>query len=193
MRHASRFLSLTFALVLVPAATALAHCDRVDGPVVADGRAALEAGSLDPAAKWVSAAYEPELRQAFDLALSVRTRGDEARRLADRFFFETLVRLHRATEGEPYSGLKEAVEPLPHAVEAADLALEAGELGALPKHLGAALEREMRSRFARALEAKGHAGENVDAGRHFTAAYADFVTWVAGVEEALQGATHAHE
>ena len=43
----------------------------------------------------------------------------EARELADRYFFETLVRIHRAGEGAPYTGLKPAGRDLGPAVPAA--------------------------------------------------------------------------
>jgi hypothetical protein len=40
--------------------------------------------------------------------LCVRTLDLEAKALADRYFFETLVRLYRAGEGAAYKGLKPA-------------------------------------------------------------------------------------
>lgn len=45
--------------------------------------------------------------------MAVRAKGKEAQELADMYFFETLVRIHREGEGAPYTGLKpgEAVEP----------------------------------------------------------------------------------
>ena len=49
---------------------------------------------------------EPEGRAVFDKALAVRVLGGTAKELADQFFFETVVRLHRRSEGEPYTGLK---------------------------------------------------------------------------------------
>src|SRR5512140_96345 len=88
-------------LTLVPRA-ALAHCDTLDGPVVKDARAALESKDITPVLKWVRQDEEGDLREAFRHTLGVRAVGAEAQALADRFFFETLVRLHRAGEGEPY-------------------------------------------------------------------------------------------
>jgi Family of unknown function (DUF6448) len=48
----------------------------------------------------------------FQRILLLRRLGHEAKELAARFFFETLVRIHRAGEGAPYTGLTEG-EPEP--------------------------------------------------------------------------------
>jgi Family of unknown function (DUF6448) len=85
---------------------ALGHCDGMDGPVVKAAQKALEAGNVNLVLIWVQKADEVEVRKAFDQTITVRKLGPEARALADRYFFETLVRLHRAGEGAPYTGLK---------------------------------------------------------------------------------------
>ena len=102
-----------------------AHCDTINGPVVVAARQALASGDLTPALKWIPKASEPELRAAFGRTMQVRAASPAARDLADSYFFETLVRLHRAGEGEPYTGLKPATEVDP-AVAAADRALQSG-------------------------------------------------------------------
>ena len=84
-----------FALVSLVPDRLWAHCDSLEGPVVQDARLALE--SADPTAvlKWVSREHEDEIRDAFKQTLAVRAKGDDAKTLADRYFFETLVRIHR--------------------------------------------------------------------------------------------------
>src|SRR5688500_18537963 len=82
------------------------HCDTLDGPVVRDARAAREKGDVAPVLKWVRADDEKEIREAFAKTLKVRALGEDARDVADRHFFETLVRVHRAGEGVAYTGLK---------------------------------------------------------------------------------------
>lgn len=96
MKTVPLFLS-ALALAASPA-VARAHCDSLDGPVVQAGRAALDSGRIGPALAWVQARDEAEIRQAFDQARAVRRLGPEAKALADRFFFEMLVRVHRAGE-----------------------------------------------------------------------------------------------
>jgi hypothetical protein len=64
--------------------------------------------------------------RAFDQAQAVRKLSAEAREVADRYFFETLVRIHRAGEGAPFTGLKPAGRDLGPAIPAADNALRDG-------------------------------------------------------------------
>ena len=106
---------------------ALAHCDTLDGPVVSAARKALDSGNANLALVWVRKADEAEIRTAFQKARAVRKAGGEARDLADTYFFETLVRVHRAGEGAAYTGLKPAGKPEP-SVAAADQAIATGKL-----------------------------------------------------------------
>jgi Family of unknown function (DUF6448) len=84
------------------------HCDALDGPVVNAARQALDAGNVDLVLPYVHAPGEEEVRATFDAVLPVHALGPEARQVADRLFLETVVRLHRAGEGAPYTGLKPA-------------------------------------------------------------------------------------
>lgn len=162
------------SLTLVPRA-ALAHCDTLDGPVVKDARAALDSKDVTPVLKWVSHAKEGEIREAFQHALGVRALGAEARALADQFFFETLVRVHREGEGAPYTGLKPAGTAVDPAIAASDTALETGSVDPLVKLLTAEVDEGLRKRFAQAAEARKHAAESVEKGRQYVAAYVDFM------------------
>ena len=167
--------TLGLAVVAAFAArTALAHCDTLDGPVVLDARAAIEKKDLTPVLKWIAPADEPEVRSAFASVLAVRALSPEAKELADRSFFETVVRLHRAKEGEPFTGLKPAgTDPGP-AVRAVDRSLESGSPDALLRLISDRAAEGIRRKFARVLEARQHAGDSVEAGRVFTKAYAEF-------------------
>lgn len=177
--------------VLVPSRVS-AHCDSLDGPVVRDGRAALDSGRIEPALKWVGPEKEVELREAFTQASAVRTVGAQARTLADRFFLETLVRLHREGEGASFTGLKPAghVEP---AIAAADEAIESGALEPLLRRIGAEAEHGVRERFARARAARERADESVALGRDAMAAYVEYVHHVEKLLEAAGGARHGHD
>ena len=94
-------------------ARASAHCDSTNGPVIPEAKAALAKGDVSPVLKWVTKENEAEIKTAFAKAVTVRAEGPEARELADQYFLETLVRLHRTGEGAPYSGIKdEPVEPI---------------------------------------------------------------------------------
>jgi hypothetical protein len=183
---------LFLAILLLPA-PARAHCDTLDGPVVAQARAALEKGDVTPVLKWVRREDENEIRTAFREALAVRSRGEDAKALADRFFFETLVRVHRAGEGEPYAGLKPAGAPVDPAIAASDRALETGSVDALVKLVTDAAAAGIRARFREAAEAKKHAAESVDAGRKFVAAYVAFTHYAERLHgDAGRPAGHGH-
>ena len=172
------------ALLFGLSSRALAHCDSLDGPVVAAARAALEKKDVAPVLQWIGPDSEAEVRAAFARALSVRSLSPEARDLADRFFFETVVRVHRAKEGEPFEGLKPAgTDPGP-AVRAADRSIEQGSPDAAIRLVAERSAEEIRRMHARVVSAKRRAGESVAAGREFTAAYAEYVHFVEGLYDA---------
>jgi len=171
--------------VLVPG-VARGHCDTLDGPVVQAARTALKSGQVNPVLAWVRPADEPEIRAAFARALVVRTAGAEARGLADTWFFETLVRVHRAGEGAPFTGLKAAGQDLGPAVPAADEALERSSLDAVEKLLVDAVRTGLRERYARVMAKKPPASD-VAAGRAWVEAYVPYVHYVEGLFEVAHG------
>lgn len=163
------------ATLLIPT-PAPAHCDTMAGPVVAAARSALDKGDVTPVLKWVRKEDEDEIREQFKRTLVARKQGKEAKELADRYFFETLVRIHRAGEGAPYTGLKS--EPAEPVIQAADKALETGSADNLVKHVTEAAAAGIRERFAYVKEKKKHADESIEAGREFVAAYVEFTHFV---------------
>lgn len=173
---------------------ARAHCDTLDGPVVKDARGALDAGEVTPVLKWVKKESEGEIVQAFKKAVAVRSKGGAARELADTWFLETLVRVHRAGEGAPFTGLKPAGADLPHAVAAADEAL-AGTLPVetLTKHVSSMVADAIRERFVAVAEAKKGAATSVEAGRKYVAAYVEYVHFVERIAQVASGAGRGHE
>lgn len=193
-RHTVRSLA-TLALLLAGSLLATrpahAHCDGLDGPVVAAGRMALETGEAGHALVWVLPADEAEVRHAFEHALRVRELGVEAGDLADRFFFETLVRVHRHGEGEPYTGLKPAGRDLGPAIPAADRALASGSITELEALLAEVIRHGVRERFHAAENARNFAPGDVDAGRAYVAAYVPFLHYVEGIYAAAVG-IHGH-
>ncbi len=178
---------LTAALGIVPG-RASAHCDTLDGPVVKAARLALEKRDPSPVLWWVKAANEAEVKAAFQKTLAVRAASPAARELADTWFFETVVRLHRAGEGAPFDGLKPAGAELPHAVVAADQALEGKvSVDALAKHVSGAVVAGIRERFAETAERRKLAPSDVEAGRRFVESYVDYVHYVEGLAKMAEG------
>lgn len=167
----------TLALTPMPAQ---AHCDTLDGPVIAEARIALSQEDITPVLKWVSPGDEEAVRAAFAKTLEVRKQSSEAKNLADMYFFETLVRIHRAGEGAPYTGLKPgaAIDP---AVALADAALATGSVDKLVEVLTGALENGVRERFAKTYDKQKHARDSVISGREFVETYVDFTHYVEGL------------
>jgi hypothetical protein len=191
---------LTRTTVIVPtlllagllAGPATAHCDSMDGPVVQDAQRAFAQGSVDPVLKWVGEADEEAIHSAFDMAVAVRGESEAAMEVADRYFLETLIRLHRATEGEAFTGLKPAGSTEPGIV-AADLALASGDIEPLAGELAAAVEEATRHRFAEASKLRATADQSVEQGRQFVAAYVQFTHFVESVDHLVaHGASPEH-
>ncbi|GGI48491.1 hypothetical protein BCL57_003215 [Agromyces flavus] len=175
------------ALALAFVRPARAHCDTMDGPTVADGRRALDSGEANHALKWVDEAHEAEVREAFELARRVRVLGDDARELADRYFLDTLVRLHRAGEGEPFTGIRPSGEPIDAKVVAADRCIAEGDLAALEALVPGEQLPELRNRFDRVLATKDFDVDDLAAARAYIAAYVAFFHLAEGDEHG-----HAH-
>lgn len=167
------------------AGTAWSHCDTVSGPVAVAAREALEEGDLKPVAIWVGKEQEKELRSRFKQCAKVYRKGGDAAELAERYFMETAVRLHREAEGMPYTGLKPA-QPLPEDIAAAERALKTGKPDPVNDLLKQELERQTRRWFRKALEARKHRQESVEAGREWTDAYVKYVIYVHGLHKAIQ-------
>jgi hypothetical protein len=183
------FVLALVAVSLGVPATARAHCDSLDGPVIADARRAVETGRVNPVLKWVRETDETEIRRTLDRVLQVRALGAEARELADRHFFETLVRVHRATEGAPYTGLMPAVSVEP-GIQAADRALESGNVDALVDAVTARVARELRERFAEARAARTTKENGAAKGREYVRRYVEFVHYVEAIHHA---GAHDHD
>ena len=183
---------LALATITLSSARAVAHCDGLDGPVVAAARTALERRDVRHALIWVQAADEAAIRSAFERTLAVRRLSPLARELADTYFFETLVRIHRAGEGAPYTGLKPAGRDLGPAIPAADRALATGDSEPLLRLLCDAAERGVRERFAEARAAQAHPTSDVRAGREYVEKYVTFIHHVEQLYAASASAATSH-
>ena len=184
---------LVFAMMLFPL-FAFAHCDTLGGPVVADAKQAIALHDVMPVLKWLKQSDEAEVRRVFEQTMSVRQFSPAAQELADRFFFETVVRLHRAGEGAPYTGLRdERPEPV---IRLTDDSLSTGSAEALLQALNSDLKSELTKRFAAARAAKSESALSVEGGRHYVAAYIElthFVERVHGAVVASEAEAHGHD
>jgi len=190
-------LAMAASLLLAGAALtvdrAVAHCDGLDGPVVMAAQQALEKNDVTRVLVWVQKQDEPMIRQAFERTLAVRALGPQARELADLYFFETLVRIHRAGEGAPYTGLQPAGRDLGPAIPGADRALESGDVAPLVRLLVGVAETGLRQRFAEARAARNYPAGDVEAGRAYVREYVPFIHYVERLYHAATTSAPGHE
>jgi hypothetical protein len=168
------------------------HCDSLDGPVVKAAGEALAAGDVDLILPFVPADDEADLRDAFDLVLKARAAGGEAAAVADRWFFETAVRVHRAGEGAPFTGLKPSGLDVGPAIPAAERALVTGSPTELTDLLCASLRHQVEHRLAHVMELKPPAGATVAAAREYVEAMLGLEVWSHQVYRQLLAAPHEH-
>jgi hypothetical protein len=183
--------------VLFGAQTAQAHCDSLDGPVAKAVQKALDNGNVSPALAYAPATAEAEIRAAFEKSRKVRGLSTDARALADRAFMETVIRLHRAGEGAPYTGLKAAGADYGPVIPAAEHAVETGDLTKLKAVLVEEIEHALRERLANvrklqkaSLEPKTAA--EVPHARERVTAELGFVTFAETVRQAALGKGAEH-
>ena len=150
------------------------HCDTLDGPVVLAAKAALEKTDVALVLPFAPKGAEEEIRKAFDRTMAVRSAGKETGDLADLWFFETVVRLHRAGEGAPYTGLKRAGLDWGPVIPKADKAVAKGDPQELVSFMTHAVEHAVRERFEHAMRLRDYRTGDVDAARAYTSAMLRF-------------------
>ena len=168
------------------------HCDSLDGPVVVAARRALETADVGVILPYVHADGEAELRDAFDRTRKARALGGEARDVADRWFFETAVRVHRAGEGAPFTGLKPAGLDVGPVIPVAERALATGSPDELVALLTDVLRGEVLRRHGRAMALAPAADGSVAAARAHVEAMLDLQVWSHRVHGQLVAEPHAH-
>lgn len=153
------------------------HCDSLDGPVVTAARESLDNEDVAAVLPYVPADSAGEVEDAFVLALGARGHGTAAREVADRWFFETVVRLHRAGEGAPFTGLKPAGLDVGPVVPLAERAIEEGDPAPLVELLTRTVREETLRRFAQMVALRGESGSGVDAARAYVSAMLGLQVW----------------
>lgn len=176
---------------------ARAHCDSVDGPVAKAIQKALETGNINLVLPYAPAAAEAELKATFAEARKVRALGSEARKLADRSFMETAIRLHRAGEGAGFTGLKPAGIDYGPMIAAAERSLETGDLQSVKSVLLEEIDHVLGERLAHIRELRKVSSEptnyaQVAAARDRISAELGFITFAEGLRQAVLGKTPAH-
>lgn len=171
----SGFLLIIMLLLTV---NVFAHCDSMEGPVVIASQKAIETGNINYVLIWVRAEDESEIKELFEKVNKVRTLSPEAKELADNYFFETVVRLHRMGEGVDYTGLKPVGFPIEEGIEVADIAVAENSLASVYAHLSEENNPEIKDYFSEVQLKKDYDVNDLEAGREYVAAYVHFIHYV---------------
>jgi hypothetical protein len=174
---------LLFNALLITSHASFAHCDTKDGPVVAAAMQAIKHNNINYALIWVKPAYEREIKKTFESTMKVRVLSDEAEQLADNYFFETLVRLHRVGAGITYTGIKPSGTPVDKKILAADKSIALGNLSPLNDLVPENKWAELKKRFEKVLLLKNYDINNISAGRKYIEAYVQFFHFAEGEDE----------
>jgi hypothetical protein len=188
---AAALATISLAL-LIAAGPASAHCDGEDGPVIKAAQQALDSGNVNRVLIWVQHTDETQIKDAFRKAIEVRRLNPSAKELADHYFFETLVRVHRAGEGAPYTGIKPAGRDLGPAVVAGDRALETGAVEPVAKLLTQAVHKSVAGQFKEVIAKKNFKVDEVAAGQAYVKAYVEYIHSVERIYEAAASQAHGH-
>jgi RNA recognition motif-containing protein len=170
------------SLLILSTNVTFAHCDTMDGPLIADARKAIEQNNVNYTLKWVPSVNESEIRDAFKQIMIVRGLSPEAKELAEKYFFDTLVRIHRAAEGVPFTGVKPSGTPIDEKVLAADKSIEVGNLSPMNKMIAKDKLPELTELFKKVMSLKNFDVNNVAAGREYIEAYVRFFKFAEGEE-----------
>lgn len=181
-----------FAVLLLAPLTTFAHCDGLDGPVVKAARRALDTGNVNLVLVWVQKDDEAAIKNAFQKVVSIRKLSPAAKEMADNYFFETLVRVHRTGEGAPYTGLKPAGRDLGPAIPSGDKALETGLVEPVAKLITDAVQKGLREQFKVVMSRKNFSKDDVAAGREFIEAYVQYIHYVERLYEASKEPAKGH-
>lgn len=181
------FLTLVMAFTVFSVSQAFAHCDSYDGPVIKDALKAFKQNNVSLVLKWVTAEHEQEIKSLFDKTLKIKKTADkEISQIVETHFLETLVRLHREGEGEPYTGLKPAGSATP-VIQMADASIENKSADVLVTKLKAHIERDIQEKYQLVQELSKTKDESVEKGRAYVAAYVSYTHTLEGLEAALKG------
>lgn len=166
------------------------HCDTLDGPVVTAAKKALEARDINLILPYVPKEGEAEISRAFEKVTKIR-KDEAVREVADLYFFETVVRIHRMGEGAPYTGLKPAGLHEGPVIPVAEKAIETGSPDELIATLSEMLRDQVIHRFHHMMHLKEHADQSVDDAREYVEAMLGLQVWSHSIYERLQGEAHA--
>ena len=166
------------------------HCDSMDGPVVTAARDALEKEDVNLILPYVKEDASANVKSAFEKALKARKLAPAAREVADLYFYETVVRLHRAGEGAPYTGLKPSGLDIGPVIPVAEQAIKEGSPGALVRLLTDTLRHEVEHRFEHMQHLRHHKADDVAKAREYVEAMLGLEVYSHQLYQAMKASPH---
>ncbi|MDA3905772.1 MAG: DUF6448 family protein [Bacteroidales bacterium] len=182
---------LLFSIFFLSSNVTFAHCDSYDGPVIKDAIKALETNNINIVLKWVEKDYEVEITNLFDKTYKLKKDDKEIYEIVEKYFFETLVRLHREGEGAPYTGLKPAGSAS-QIVKMADNSIETGSVDDLTTKFTAHIEKVVKEKYHKLMELSKVKAESLEKGREYVAAYVDYTHTLEALHAPLEHGSSAH-
>lgn len=182
---------LVFIFTVFTGFQSYAHCDSYDGPVIKDALTALKTNNVNPVLKWISENQGKEIISLFHKTVKLKKGDKEVYSIVEKHFLETLVRLHRETEGEPYTGLKPAGSVTP-IIKMADQSLEKNNVNVLSSELTAHIEKVVKEKYEKAISLSKVKDESVQKGREYVAAYVDYTHTLEGIHAILEHGPGGH-
>lgn len=179
------------SVIFIFSSSALAHCDSYDGPVIKDAKKALETNNVNLVLKWITAEQENEIIHLFNKTYSLKSGDKEIYAIVEKHFFETLVRLHRETEGAPYTGLKPA-GTTKQIILMTDKALEDENIDNFLVKLDNHINKIIREKYHKVAELKKAKDVSVKKGREFVAAYIDYTHTVEAIHDIIEHGGSSH-
>jgi len=153
------------------------HCDSLSGPVIKMAKKALETGNVKLILPYVPEESEDEVITAFNKVLPLHNQPNGVKDIADTFFFETVVRLHRAGEGALYTGLKPAGLYEGPIIPIAEKAIETDSVEELKETLTYIIASEVEQRFEHMQYMKQYAEESVEDAREYVESMLGLQVW----------------
>lgn len=172
-------------LLLFVSQTAFAHCDSYDGPVIKDATKALETNNVNLVLKWITDEQEKEITPLFNKTFNLKSGDKDIYEIVEKHFFETLVRLHRETEGAPYTGLKPA-ESTKQIIQMTDIALHEEDIEGFIIKLDNHLNKVVQEKYQKVAELDKVKNNSVSEGRAFVAAYVDYTHTIAAIHDIIE-------
>ncbi|MFZ2283989.1 MAG: DUF6448 family protein [Lutibacter sp.] len=176
---------ILFAILLFSSQVTFAHCDSYDGPVIKDAVKALKTNDVNLVFKWLKKDQEQEITALFNKTYSLKNGDKEVYEIVEKHFFETLVRLHRETEGEPYTGLKPA-GTTKQIIQMTDEAIKEGNVNGFLLKFNKHFEKVVREKYDKVLQLSKVKDNSTEEGRAFVAAYVNYTHTIMMMHDILE-------